>query len=54
MNHVYSFKQKSQVLVIKVLKEFTGYESSSDPHIASPEMAAVSGNENGFHQPHDS
>ncbi|CAD6206455.1 unnamed protein product [Miscanthus lutarioriparius] len=41
-------------LVIKVLKEFADYESSSDPHIASPEMAAESGNVNGFHQPHDS
>ena len=54
MNHVYSFKQKSQELVIKVPKEFANYESSSDPHIASPKMAAASGNVNGFHQPHDS
>ena len=54
MNHVYSFKQKSQELVIKVLKEFVDYESSSDPHIASPKMAAASENINGFHQPHDS
>ncbi|CAD6202770.1 unnamed protein product [Miscanthus lutarioriparius] len=54
MTQVYSFKQKSQELVIKVLKEVTDYESSSDPHIASPKMAAASGNENGFHQPHDS
>jgi len=50
MNHVYSFKQKSQELVIKVLKKFPDYESSSDPHIASPEMAAASENVNGFHQ----
>ena len=54
MNHVYSFKQKSQELVIKVPKEFANYESSSDPHIASPKMAAASENINGFHQPHDS
>ncbi|CAD6229334.1 unnamed protein product [Miscanthus lutarioriparius] len=54
MNHVYSFKQKSHELVIKVLKEFVDYESSSDPHIASPKMAAALGNVNGFHQPHDS
>ena len=54
MNHVYSFKQNSHELVIKVLKEFVDYESSSDPHIASLEMAAASGNVNGFHQPHDS
>ena len=54
MTQVYSFKQKSQELVIKVLKEFADYESSSDPHIASPKMAAALGNVNGFHQPHDS
>jgi len=54
MTQVYSFKQKSQELVIKVPKEFANYESSSDPHIASPKMAAALGNVNGFHQPHDS
>ncbi|CAD6225644.1 unnamed protein product [Miscanthus lutarioriparius] len=44
MNHVYSFKEKSRELVVKVLKEFADYESSSDPHIPSPEMPSASEN----------
>lgn len=54
MNHVYSFKRNSEELVIKVLKEFADYESSSDPPIDSPVMASASENVNAFHEPHDS
>ncbi|OQU92436.1 hypothetical protein SORBI_3001G343766 [Sorghum bicolor] len=54
MNHVYSFKQNSEELVIKVLKEFADYESSSDPPTVSPVMASASKNVNAIHEPHDS
>jgi hypothetical protein len=46
MNHVYSFKQNSRELVVKVLKVFADYESPSDHNIPSPDMPNVSGNVN--------
>jgi len=54
MNHVYSFKQSLEELVIKVLKEFADYESSSDPPTVSPVMSSASKNVNAIHELHDS
>ena len=46
MNHVYSFKQKSQELIVKVLKEFADYESSSNRNSPSPDLRSMSENMN--------